>query len=60
MTQSKINMNIRKFGVMRNTEHDAIVSWSTVFFPLAGAALFAFTASVGVMEVSGAVMGKDC
>ncbi|GLV66953.1 hypothetical protein Bmyc01_56220 [Bacillus mycoides] len=37
-----------------------LLAGATVFFPLAGAALFAFTASVGVMEVSGAVMGKDC
>ncbi|MDI6678090.1 hypothetical protein QMA02_19835 [Bacillus wiedmannii] len=36
-----------------------LLAGSTVFFPLAGAALFVFTASVGVMGVSGAVMGKD-
>ncbi|WP_048517389.1 hypothetical protein [Bacillus mycoides] len=46
----------RDVGILGTT---LLLAGATVFFPPAGAALFAFTASVGVMEVSSAVTGKD-
>ncbi|MFI8708218.1 pre-toxin TG domain-containing protein [Bacillus sp. NPDC077411] len=46
----------RDVGILGTT---LFLAGATVFFPPAGAALFAFTASVGVMEVSSAVTGKD-
>ncbi|OOR03509.1 hypothetical protein BW900_26530 [Bacillus mycoides] len=46
----------RDVGILGTT---LLLAGATVFFPPAGAALFAFTASVGVMEVSSAATGKD-
>ncbi|MGG0727728.1 hypothetical protein [Bacillus paramycoides] len=46
----------RDVGILGTT---LLLAGATVFFPPASAALFAFTASVGVMEVPSAVTGKD-